>query len=74
MKKIILSLVFVFTMGTMVNANSENSLENGDSTCFEFAEGIQDIYEQTHPYATHRQSFNEFIIAYDDCVANTQIY
>lgn len=74
MKKIILSLVFVFTMGTMVNANSENSLENGDSTCFEFAEGIQDIYEQTHPYATHRQSFNEFINAYDDCVANAQVY
>ncbi len=74
MKKIILSLVFVFTMGTMVNANSENSLENGDSTCFEFAEGIQDLYEETHPYATHRQSFNEFIIAYDDCVANAQIY
>ena len=74
MKKIILSLVFVFTMGTMVNANSENSLENGDSTCFEFAEGIQDLYEETHPYATHRQSFNEFIIAYDDCVANAQMY
>ena len=42
MKKIILSLVFVFTMGTMVNANSKNATAFS-LDCHEYADITQGI-------------------------------
>jgi len=64
MKKLILTLVFVFAMGTMINANENKEIINSELVtivsmdCYDFAEGIEDL---------HGGGYQQFADAYDWC-------
>ncbi len=71
MKKVFLSLVFVFGMGTMVNANS--SLENQKSTvnmevfdCFALAHNRAERIQRSYGLSDE-ETVQIFAVLYGDC-------
>lgn len=82
MKKIILSLVFVFTMGTMVNAKTTESINKhnivnyvDDEGCYNTADMATRINDQRYycengVHMTYEQSHAVWLIAFDLCTGN----
>ena len=66
-------MVFVFATGTMMNANTykKNIEEIMFLDCFEYADGLANIYEETHPYSGSEASYNVFVHHYNDCLSGS---
>jgi hypothetical protein len=72
MKKIILIIVLVFSTGAITNANTNVKKETlMFLDCFDMANDLTNMYEQTHPHASYGRVYQEFAKIYDDCHSNT---
>lgn len=72
MKKLILVVALVFTTGAIMNANTNVKKEaTMFLDCFDMANDLANIYEETHPNASYGRVYNEFAKIYDDCHRNT---
>ena len=69
MKKLILSLVMMTFLMSFTNKKITEEVFSPE--CFDLANGIANIYEETHPNAPYEASYNVFVAWYDDCEANT---
>lgn len=71
MKKIIFTVAIIFATGTITNAKTNNQKTTMFLDCFEMADGLATIYEETHPHASYKRIYQEFATIYDDCHRNT---
>lgn len=69
MKKIVLSFLFIFIAGNLMNANTNEEVLT--PWCWEYADGLANAWKKDNPSATYEEEYDFFTANYLDCDVNT---